>query len=154
MPFRAKTTGAFNALSIAAMKAEYYRLHCSWKGRGKSIGNLYSALQWALNNHHPYVAANEPNEDEPLLNPADDLENRIQQLHDSIVAADGDQQPLSVQCTICFENYNGSNKRPCIFKCGHHVCSGCFVNFTRNRVGNRECPHCRKVISEFTLMYT
>ena len=154
-PFRQLSDRAFNALTNNDKLVQYKRSCLSGKGRGRTIANLYHALSWALEQNNNFVPANEPNEDEPLLNPVDDLEERIQALRDRI-AAEGNvnAQPLPMQCSICFDNYDDSTeKRPCVIRCGHHYCSGCFVNLTRNAVGNRKCPHCRKVISGFALMY-
>lgn len=49
---------------------------------------------------------------------------------------------MNVNCIICFENYNDSNRKPkALIPCGHIVCGKCLDLI-------KECPNCRKNIEK------
>jgi hypothetical protein len=49
-----------------------------------------------------------------------------------------------LDCAICLEKYNDTNKVPRILKCGHTFCSSCLKEFSRLPSNQREkfikCP--------------
>ncbi|XP_063615428.1 uncharacterized protein LOC134788464 isoform X2 [Penaeus indicus] len=45
------------------------------------------------------------------------------------------------ECEVCLDLFNGNDKRPRVFPCGHTFCSLCIENLLQN--GSVTCPNCR-----------
>ena len=48
-----------------------------------------------------------------------------------------------MECELCCEDYNDSDRAPYVSKCGHTFCRACINKVIRRRLF--ECPNCRKV---------
>ena len=48
----------------------------------------------------------------------------------------------SIECEVCYNNYNETTRRPKSLPCGHTFCCLCLTTDFVN--GRRKCPTCRK----------
>ena len=44
------------------------------------------------------------------------------------------------ECTICFEDYNSSHKKPLVLRCGHTFCKYCVLDIFFKNQGVKRCP--------------
>ena len=51
----------------------------------------------------------------------------------------------SLECPVCYQIYNDSNKAPCTLYCGHTIDIFCFKTMINNDNNSLKCPTCRKI---------
>ena len=51
-------------------------------------------------------------------------------------------------CQVCWENYNGAERRVLALNCGHAICLECAV-----KLGRFECPKCRAAIRRVVRLF-
>lgn len=154
MPRAAKLTQArFNALSNADKYNVYSRSEFTVSKRGRTIGGLYRALQWALDHPPTFVEANVVPENTPLEKNLDTIEQQIDVLALRLTEA-GEPTPIDMCCNICYEDFNTGKNKPIMYGCGHIICSLCLIQLPRDGLGKRKCQSCRKPIDKFTIIYT
>ena len=152
MPLRKKSRQQFNAMNPAQRYTEYTRMHFTASQRGKTIGGLYSALNWVINNNPQFIDANRVDEDVPILNPPDNIEADIENL--ALLLTNGeDPTPLNMTCNICFETYDSNQHKPIMYGCGHTICLACLLQLPRDAAGRRKCQSCREIIEKVTVVY-
>ncbi len=58
-----------------------------------------------------------------------------------------DISSMILECQICFEEYNISNKKPMVLDCGHSICQSCLQQITSSsQINLMKCPFDNKAL--------
>ena len=53
-----------------------------------------------------------------------------------------------VQCELCLEKYNDSDRLPKLLNCSHTFCLACVQRYYESKLKNKlSCPNCREVFT-------
>jgi rubrerythrin len=137
----------FHTLTDAQKQAEYNRACNHIKGKNQQIRSMKYALMCALER----VGEDEWN-DIPLRPNEANIQAQIQTLQARIV--ERNQQPVDMGCVVCMTFYNDANepRQPIVFRCGHHTCGQCAIEWL-GRQQQSTCPSCRAPVTEFIMLY-
>ena len=62
---------------------------------------------------------------------------------------------VNFECSICFEQYNQTDRKPIVLKCGHGLCKTCAHHIRKSKylqsTFTYSCPHCKES-SEFYIV--
>ena len=54
------------------------------------------------------------------------------------------EERVTLECQICFEEYDIYNKKPVVLDCGHSVCQHCLSQLLSLNSINKKCPFDKK----------
>lgn len=140
---RNMTRTRFSRLSEAEKWTFFDSSKFHMSNRGRKIGQLYMAMEWALDEERPEM------QDIPLNEP--DIETKVAELAASLQSQGRTRVMRDAECPVCYEGYGDeASELPVVRNCGHHLCAKCFVEHFEQE---RRCHMCRQATTSFTLMY-
>jgi hypothetical protein len=65
-----------------------------------------------------------------------------------MIISSSENNGIILECQICFEEYDNSNKKPLVLECGHSICQKCLQQIlSSNRQNLMKCPFDNKQLT-------